>query len=45
MAGQLDDALLVAFVLRRGLREVPVDALRRHWPGPGESLSIVLRLG
>lgn len=43
VAGQLDDAVLVAFVLRRvakGQRQLLVE----HWPGPTSSLSLVLRL-
>ena len=43
VAGQLDDAVLVAFVLRRvarGRRELLVE----HWPGPSSSLEVVLRL-
>ena len=43
VAGQLDDAVLVAFVLRRvaqGRRDLIVE----HWPGPRSSLEVVLRL-
>jgi uncharacterized membrane protein YkvA (DUF1232 family) len=43
IAGQLDDAVLVAFVLRRVARANP-DLVREHWPGPEESLAVVLRL-
>jgi len=41
--GQLDDALIAAFVLRRVLRgcesQIPV-----HWPGPQQSLAVLMRL-
>ena len=43
VAGQLDDAVLVAFVLRRIVRANP-DLIREHWPGPPSSLGFVLRL-
>jgi uncharacterized membrane protein YkvA (DUF1232 family) len=41
--GLLDDAVLVAFVLRRVVRARP-DLIRELWPGPQTSLSVVLRL-
>jgi uncharacterized membrane protein YkvA (DUF1232 family) len=44
VAGQLDDAIIVAAVLRfvlRGAGDVPV---REHWPGPQSSLRLILRL-
>jgi uncharacterized membrane protein YkvA (DUF1232 family) len=43
VAGQLDDAVIVAFVLRRVVRrnEALVGEL---WPGPRASLAVVLRL-
>lgn len=44
IAGQLDDAILVALALRiilRGNRELVVE----HWPGPPQSLQLILRLG
>jgi uncharacterized membrane protein YkvA (DUF1232 family) len=44
VAGQLDDALLVAIVLRWLLRGGSREALRQHWPGPQRSLDLVLRL-
>jgi uncharacterized membrane protein YkvA (DUF1232 family) len=44
VAGQLDDALLVAFVLRRVLRGSGPELVREHWPGPRRSLDLVLRL-
>jgi len=43
VAGQLDDAILVAFVLRRVVRNDPY-LVREHWPGPPSSLAVVLRL-
>jgi uncharacterized membrane protein YkvA (DUF1232 family) len=42
--GQLDDAVLVAFVLRRVVRQSP-ELVREHWPGPPSSLAFILRLG
>jgi len=42
IAGQLDDAVLVAFVLRRVLRRDP-DLVRELWPGPRSSLLLILR--
>jgi uncharacterized membrane protein YkvA (DUF1232 family) len=43
VAGQLDDALLVAFVLRRLVGSAGEELVRRHWPGPEQSLRLVLR--
>lgn len=43
VAGQLDDAVLVAFVLRRIVQSNP-DLVRELWPGPPASLGLVLRL-
>jgi uncharacterized membrane protein YkvA (DUF1232 family) len=37
VAGQLDDAVLVALVLRRVLRARP-DLVEEHWPGPPRTL-------
>jgi uncharacterized membrane protein YkvA (DUF1232 family) len=42
--GQLDDAVLVAFVLRRIVRSHS-DLVREHWPGSQSSLTFLLRLG
>jgi len=43
VVGHLDDAILAAFVLRRILRgceeEIPA-----HWPGPQQSLAVLMRL-
>ena len=44
VAGQLDDAIIVALVLRSVLRGSGADLVREHWPGPPESLTFVLRL-
>ena len=44
VAGQLDDVLVVAFVLRTALRGGGPELLREHWPGPQRSLAIVSRL-
>ena len=42
-AGQLDDVLVVALVLRRFLRSGGEQLVREHWPGPERSLRLVLR--
>ncbi|HET8605491.1 MAG TPA: DUF1232 domain-containing protein [Gaiellaceae bacterium] len=44
VAGQLDDVLVVAFVLRRFLRSGGDELVREHWPGPEQSLRLVLRV-
>ncbi len=44
VAGQLDDAILVALVLRTVLRGGGPDVVREHWPGPDDSLRVILRL-
>jgi uncharacterized membrane protein YkvA (DUF1232 family) len=44
VAGQIDDALVVALVLRAVLRRSGADKLREHWPGPERSLAALLRL-
>ena len=44
VAGQLDDVLVVAFVLRRFLRSGGEALVREHWPGPERSLQLVLRI-
>ncbi|MBA2347035.1 MAG: DUF1232 domain-containing protein [Solirubrobacterales bacterium] len=38
VAGQLDDAILLAVVVRRVLRAAGPGLLREHWPGPESSL-------
>ena len=42
--GVADDAVLVALALRGIVRGGGPDLVRRHWPGPEESLRVVLRL-
>jgi uncharacterized membrane protein YkvA (DUF1232 family) len=44
VAGYLDDAVIVAFVLRHVLRGSGAELIETHWPGPQESLGLVLRL-
>jgi uncharacterized membrane protein YkvA (DUF1232 family) len=44
VAGYLDDAVIVALVLRWVLRGTGPDPIREHWPGPERSLGMVLRL-
>jgi uncharacterized membrane protein YkvA (DUF1232 family) len=44
VAGQLDDVLLVAAVLRVVLRSADPQAIIAHWPGPRASLDVLLRL-
>jgi uncharacterized membrane protein YkvA (DUF1232 family) len=44
VAGQLDDAIVLALVLRAVLRSGDADLLREHWPGPDASLEVVRRL-
>jgi uncharacterized membrane protein YkvA (DUF1232 family) len=45
IAGYLDDAVIVALVLRHVLRGSDRELIETHWPGPRESLSLILRLG
>ncbi len=44
VAGQLDDAILLALVLRTVLRGGGEALLREHWPGPQASLDVIRRL-
>lgn len=44
IAGQLDDVVIVALVLRSLLRMGGEPLVREHWPGPQRSLALVLRL-
>jgi uncharacterized membrane protein YkvA (DUF1232 family) len=44
VAGQLDDAILVALVLRALLRGGGGEIVCEHWPGPERSLRVILRL-
>jgi uncharacterized membrane protein YkvA (DUF1232 family) len=44
VAGQLDDLILVATVLRILLRGGGAPLLREHWPGPESSLQVIAKL-
>src|SRR5436309_368156 len=44
IAGQLDDAIIVALVLRALIRSGGADLIRELWPGPERSLGLILRL-
>jgi uncharacterized membrane protein YkvA (DUF1232 family) len=44
VAGQLDDVVIVALVLRSLVRGGGEPLVREHWPGPDSSLALVLRL-
>lgn len=44
VAGQLDDAVVVALALRAVLRSAGPGIVREHWPGPAASLALMLRL-
>jgi uncharacterized membrane protein YkvA (DUF1232 family) len=44
VAGQLDDALVAALVLRRLVRSAGPGIVREHWPGPTRSLDLLLRV-
>ncbi|MEP6954207.1 MAG: DUF1232 domain-containing protein, partial [Solirubrobacteraceae bacterium] len=41
--GLLDDAVVVALVLRTVIAVAGVDVVREHWPGPEASLAFVSR--
>jgi uncharacterized membrane protein YkvA (DUF1232 family) len=41
VAGQLDDAIIVALVLRTVLRSGGPALLREHWPGPERSRKLI----
>jgi uncharacterized membrane protein YkvA (DUF1232 family) len=43
VAGQLDDAVVVALALRAILRGGGVEMVKEHWPGPPSPLSLILR--
>jgi uncharacterized membrane protein YkvA (DUF1232 family) len=45
IAGYLDDAVIVALVLRHVLRGSDRELIESHWPGPPESLRLIIRLG
>ena len=44
VAGQLDDAIIVALVLRQFIRAGGEPMMRELWPGPERSLVLILRL-
>jgi uncharacterized membrane protein YkvA (DUF1232 family) len=44
VAGQLDDAVIVALVLRSFVRSGGEQLIRELWPGPEQSLALILRL-
>jgi uncharacterized membrane protein YkvA (DUF1232 family) len=44
IAGQLDDALIVALVLRSLVRSGGSGLIRELWPGPERSLALIIRL-
>jgi uncharacterized membrane protein YkvA (DUF1232 family) len=44
VAGQLDDVLIVGWVLRRLVRGAGAEVVREHWHGPEQSLRLFLRL-
>src|SRR3954449_12842610 len=44
VAGQLDDAIVVALVLRHFVRAGGEPLIRDLWPGPDRSLAVILRL-
>ena len=43
VAGQLDDAVIVALVLRSFIRSGGEDLIREMWPGPEKSLALILQ--
>jgi uncharacterized membrane protein YkvA (DUF1232 family) len=43
IAGYLDDAVIVALVLRHVLRGSDRELIESHWSGPQESLTLILR--
>ena len=44
VAGQLDDAIIVALVLRHFIRAGGEPIMRELWPGPEQSLALILGL-
>lgn len=44
VVGQLDDAIIVALVLRHFVRAGGEPLIRELWPGPERSLALILRL-
>lgn len=45
VAGQIDDAIIVGVLVRRLRRSITPEVIREHWPGPPETLAILLRGG
>jgi uncharacterized membrane protein YkvA (DUF1232 family) len=43
VAGQLDDAIVVALALRAIIRGAGLEMIEEHWPGPPLSLSLILK--
>ena len=43
VAGQVDDALIVLWVLRGVLRSAGPAVVEEHWPGPKRTLALVIR--
>lgn len=41
--GQLDDVIVAALALRYALRSGGPEQIREHWPGPDQSLELVVR--
>jgi uncharacterized membrane protein YkvA (DUF1232 family) len=44
VAGALDDAIVVVWVLRTVLRGAGEEALIEHWPGPRRTLDVLLKV-
>jgi uncharacterized membrane protein YkvA (DUF1232 family) len=44
VAGQLDDAVLLALALRHLVHRAGTSVVAQHWPGPAETLNAVLLL-
>jgi len=44
VVGALDDAIIVALVLRTVFRSAGPELVREHWPGPPRSLDLMLLL-
>ena len=45
VAGQLDDAVIVALALRSLMRAAGAGLIREHWPGPERSLRLIVPSG
>jgi uncharacterized membrane protein YkvA (DUF1232 family) len=43
LAGQLDDVIVVALVLRHLVRTSGAALIREHWPGPERSVEMLIR--